>query len=283
MASPFKRLRDYWEQGATPHNQQQRDERVTEELKAIPQTLDTSVIDEQQRRLPPIVPARPQRHPRQRSNQPSPATQPTPPLTPELDEFREKGCRASSELLELDATEKLTPDASIYSASSLHDAETQQNEARPSPPPDNHTTIHEIQTSLQEVKLQVRQLKNERAERDQELATLRDQLHDLEDRYLLALETAAQNETALAALRAELERVREQERASRRRARELAEDLRAAMEREVQLGGVYDRLLMRAEARARRRRGSGSGRSARTEKGRRRQAKQGVGMGCFCM
>jgi hypothetical protein len=284
MSSPFNRLLNYWEQWPKHQSSQQRDERVTEELKAIPQTLDTSVIDEQQRRQPPTVPERPQRPPRQRRNQPPPATQQiTPPLTPERDEFQENGGgRAPSPLFELDTTAPLTPNASVHSSSSLRETETRPHRTPSSPATNDNATIQQIQSELHNVQAQVQQLREERTQRAEEVHALQVRLHDLQEQYSRASQTAAQN---AAALRTELDWVRAQERESRGRQLELEAELRTALGREGVLSEENERLL-RVEARARRRRrGGGAGKEREREKGRHRhrQPQQGVGMGCFCM
>jgi hypothetical protein len=167
MSSSFNRLLIFWEQRPKHHSPQQRDERVTEELKAIPQTLDTSVIDEQQGRQPPTVPERPQRPPRQRRNQPPLATQPiTPPLNPERDEFQENGGgRAPSLLFELGTTAPLTPNASVHSSSSLHETETRPHRTPSSPATNDNATIQQIQPELHDVQAQVQQLREEHTQR----------------------------------------------------------------------------------------------------------------------
>jgi hypothetical protein len=282
MTSRFNRILEYWERGAPPHSQQQRDEKVTEELAAIPKTLDTSAIDEQLRRQLPIVPARPQRSPKQRRSQPPPATQPvTPPLTPERDEFQEKGeDRPTSPLFELDTNAPLTPNASVHSSSSLRKTETRRHRNASPPSTNDNATIQQIQSELHGVQAQVQRLSDECSQRAAEVGALQGRLHDLEEQYAHAVETAAQN---AAALRNELGRVREQERESRRRQLELERDLRGAMGRERELSEENDRLL-RAEARARRRRRSaGKERERETGRHRHRQPQQGRGVGCVCM
>ncbi len=283
MSTRFNKLLKFWEEGPPPRGQQQRDEKVTEELAAIPNMLDTSAVDEQQqRRQPPIVPTRPQRPPWQPSNQPPQATQlVTPPLTPERDAFQENGCKAPSEVFELGVAEQLTPNASIYSSCSIREATTQRDQVRQSPSTNETSAIQKIQPELQEVKLQVQQLRSERAERDQVLACLQSQLRDLQDRYARALETASLNDTELTALRNQLRLVREQEQESRSRQAELERDLRTAMQRERELGDQNDDLL-KARARPKRRRRSSG---ASKEKGRHKttQPPLAKGMGCFCM
>jgi hypothetical protein len=283
MSSSFNRLLNYWEQRPKHHSPQQRDERVTEELKAIPQTLDTSVIDEQQRRQPPTVLERPQRPPRQRRNQPPPATQQiTPPLTPERDEFQENGGgRAPSPLFELDTTAPLTPNASVHSSTSLRETETRPHRTPSSPATNDNATIQKIQSELHRVQVQVQQLREERTQRAEEVDALQGRLRDLEEQYGRASQTAAQN---AAALRTELDCVRAQRRESRRGQRELERELGTALRREGVLIEENERLL-RVEARARRRRGGGAGKEREREKRRHRhrQPQQGVGMGCACM
>jgi chromosome segregation ATPase len=73
----------------------------------------------------------------------------------------------------------------------------------------------------------------------------------LENQYAEALKTIVGNEAVITALRTELEAVKEQGEASRRRARELADDLGAAMERHKNLIASYNQLQEEVAERAR--------------------------------
>lgn len=237
----IRRICTHFEQLSNSARQPQRNESAEEELRAITHIPPPSVIDEHERQPTPIVPPRPPRRPKERSN-PSPQAiqQPTPPLTPERDEFQEQDRRTPSPVFELETTAPLlTPIASIYSSSSLQEKEPQLYQAHSS---DVNSTIEGIQTQLQEVTAQVSQLEEEQKTHLRNLETVTTRLHNLEVRYATALKTIERNEAEITALRTELLRVREQEEASRKRANELSMDLRAAMEREFELMTLYNRL-----------------------------------------